>query len=150
MIIFLDFDGVLHPFPMAPTSIHFSSLAPFWKVLTKMPEVSVVITSTWRERASLPQLVKLLTANGGEEFTNRFIGITPILESVSDYVPGIRQREIESWLIDNCLTEEHYIILDDIEEYFDSSCTHLYLVDGTTGLTEHDAEMIPRWLGNFK
>lgn len=150
MIIFLDFDGVLHPFPMTPTSTHFSSIALLWRVLKKMPGASVVITSTWRETASLPQLVELLTAHDGKDFADRFVGITPIMECAIDRVPGIRQREIESWLNDKGLTGEHYIILDDIEEYFDSSCTHLYLVDGTTGLTEHDAEMIPKWLNNFE
>jgi hypothetical protein len=150
MVLFLDFDGVLHPFPMTPTSIHFSATSALWKVLDKLPELSVVITSTWRERFSLPQLVELLKDHGGERFTGRFIGVTPIMESATDYVPGIRQREIESWLVQNRIVEEPYIILDDIEEYFDSTCTNLYLVDGVTGLTESDAEMIPVWLSAMK
>ena len=150
MILFLDFDGVLHPFPMTPASTHFSSTAPLWRVLNKNPKISVVITSTWREQFSLPQLVKLLRGHGGESFTRRFIDVTPIMESATDYVPGIRQREIESWLVENGRADEPYIILDDIEEYFDSTCTHLYLVDGTTGLTEQDAEMIPAWLSTLK
>lgn len=150
MILFLDFDGVLHPFPMTPASAHFSATAPLWTVLERFPEISVVITSTWRERLSLTQLVNLLREHGGENFTSRFIGVTPIMESTTDYVPGIRQREIESWLINNGVAGERHIILDDIEEYFDRTCTNLYLVDGVTGLTEHDAEMIPVWLNSLK
>jgi hypothetical protein len=68
------------------------------------------------------------------------------MESATDYIPGIRQREIESWLRVNAMEQERYIILDDIEEYFDSSCKNLYLVDGVTGLTEGDVEAIVLWL----
>ncbi|UQV45036.1 hypothetical protein KIV45_25460 [Janthinobacterium lividum] len=147
MILFLDFDGVLHPFPMTSTSSHFSATPSLWTILEKIPEISVVITSTWREQFSLAQLVELLKGHGGEHFSNRFIGVTPIMESTTDYVPGIRQQEIESWLVENEVTDEPYIILDDIEEYFDSTCPNLYLVDGVSGLTGHDAAMIPIWLG---
>ena len=147
MILFLDFDGVLHPFPMTSISIHFSATPSLWTILEKIPDISVVITSTWREQFSLAQLVELLKGHGGERFSHRFIGVTPIMESTTDYVHGIRQREIESWLLENEVTDEPYIILDDIEEYFDSTCPNLYLVDGVSGLTEHDATMIPIWLG---
>jgi hypothetical protein len=37
---------------------------------------------------------------------------------------------------------QHYIILDDIEEYFDSTFRNLYLVDGVTELTKDDIEII--------
>jgi hypothetical protein len=39
----------------------------------------------------LSELVTLLAAHGGERFTKRFIGVTPILENAIDYVPGVRQ-----------------------------------------------------------
>lgn len=146
MILFLDFDGVLHPFPMAQSDRQFSATLPLWKVLENIPEISVIITSTWREKYSFSELVGLLVAHGGERFADRFIGITPILESTSAYMPGIRQREIESWLSNNVPENTPYLILDDIEEYFDSSCKNLYLVDGVTGLTENDVEMIALWL----
>jgi hypothetical protein len=145
MILFLDFDGVLHPFPMGPTDCHFSATLPLWKVLDKIPDASVVITSTWRERYSFAELVGLLMAHGGERFASRFIGVTPIMESPTDYVPGIRQREIESWLIENAAEQGPYVILDDIEEYFDSTCKNLYLVDGVTGLTKDDVDAIVLW-----
>lgn len=145
MILFLDFDGVLHPFPMGASDCHFSATPPLWDVLDKLPEISVVVTSTWRERYSFAELVGLLKSHGGERFVSRFVGVTPILESASDYVPGIRQREIESWLRENAAEQTRYIILDDIEEYFDSTCKNLYLVDGVTGLTQGDVERIQLW-----
>lgn len=145
MILFLDFDGVLHPFPMGPTDSHLSATSPLWMVLDSFPDASVVITSTWRERYSFAELLDLLISHGGERFSSRFIGVTPIMESATDYVPGIRQREIESWLVANDVAQVPYIILDDIEEYFDSTCKNLYLVDGVTGLTVHDVEAIALW-----
>lgn len=146
MILFLDFDGVLHPFPMRPSHKEFSAITPLWKILENLPELSVVISSTWRERYSFSELIALLSAHGGEGFSKRFVGVTPILESTSDYVPGIRQREIEAWLANNVPENTPYVILDDIEEYFDSSCANLYLVDGVIGLTNNDVDMIALWL----
>ena len=146
MILFLDFDGVLHPFPMGPSDKPFSATGPLWKILENIPEISVVITSTWRERYSFLELIEILVAHGGKRFTERFLGVTPILESTTDYVPGIRQREIESWLASNGPENASYLILDDIEEYFDSNCKNLYLVDGVTGLTENDIGTIDLWL----
>lgn len=146
MILFLEFDGVLHPFPMRPTDTPLSAVAPLWAILEKNPDLSAVITSTWRERYSFSALVDLLAAHGGEALTKRFVGVTPIMESAADYVPGIRQREIEAWLVDNATDDTPYLILDDIEEYFDSTCKNLYLVDGVTGLTANDVETIALWL----
>jgi hypothetical protein len=146
MILFLDFDGVLHPFPMGPADEHMSATSPLWQILDRIPALSVVITSTWREQYSFGELVEMLIAHGGEGFNSRFVGVTPILESASDYVPGIRQREIESWLNANGSEHETFIILDDIEEYFDTTCKNLYLVDGVTGLTNDDVEAIALWL----
>jgi hypothetical protein len=46
VILFLDFDGVLHPFPMGPSDSALSAFAPLWEVLEKNLGISVVITST--------------------------------------------------------------------------------------------------------
>ena len=145
MLLFLDFDGVLHPFPMGSSDRHFSANTSLWTLLDRLPALSVVITSTWRERHTFPLLVELLVAHGGRRFVPRFLGVTPVLESAVDYVPGIRQREIEAWLLEHQAEREPYIILDDIEEYFDATCKQLYLVDGVTGLTEKDVEAIALW-----
>lgn len=131
---------------MRPTDKHFSQTSPLWKVLDRIPEISVVITSTWREQYAFTELVELLKEQGGERFAARFVGVTPILEGATNYLPGIRQREVESWLVENRVENEPYIILDDIEEYFDSTCKNLYLVDGATGLTDDDVEAIAMWL----
>ena len=146
MILFLDFDGVLHSFPMRPTDKPFAASASLWKILDDNPDISVVITTTWREKYSFPELLDLLGENGGKKYLQRFLGVTPVLESTSDYMPGVRLREIEAWLADNASGDVPYVILDDIEEYFDSNCKNLYLVDGATGLADHDIDSISLWL----
>ena len=98
MVLFLDIDGVLHPFPLAIDDEQFSAIDRLWVLLERLPTVHVVITSTWRERHSFDELVQMLTKHGGVKFKERFVGITPVLEPPNEYVPGIRQREIEAWL----------------------------------------------------
>lgn len=142
MILFLDFDGVLHPFPMGRSDAHFSSAQYLWKILDRFQEFSVVITSTWREQHTFEELLTTLSAQGGQRYAKRFVGVTPVLETSYEYIPGIRQKEIETWLQQNDLANCPYLILDDIESYFDSNCRNLYLVDGATGLTEEDIESI--------
>jgi hypothetical protein len=149
MVLFLDIDGVLHPFPLAIDDEQFSAIDRLWVLLERLPTVHVVITSTWRERHSFDELVQMLTKHGGVKFKERFVGITPVLEPPNEYVPGIRQREIEAWLHANDRANKPYIILDDIESYFDADCARLYLVDGTTGLTNQDVEAVAGHLGNW-
>lgn len=146
MILFLDFDGVLHPFPVKLGDKTFCAVDSLWKILEAQRSLSVVITSTWREQHSVQELVSLLSLNGGESFRDRFVGVTPSLENDAEYIPGVRQREIELWLSQNEHSDTPYFILDDIADYFDSDCKNLYLVDGTTGLTDHDVEKLSLWL----
>lgn len=146
-ILFLDFDGVLHPFPMGVDDQHFSQVNYLWDILDNNPQLDVVITSTWRENKSLEQLMSLL--NPPAKYKSRFIGMTPVLEDEHNYVPGIRQTEIEAYLTHNNMHSCSYIVLDDIEEYFHKNYKNLYLVDGVQGLTQDDVEMLPIWLKNL-
>ncbi|WP_305824773.1 HAD domain-containing protein [Massilia brevitalea] len=142
MILFLDFDGVLHPYPLGRAGKPLSALPLLWRILDAVPELSVVISSTWREEYAFAELAEWLTAGGGERFGARLIGTTPIMDSPDDYVPGIRQREIEAWLAAHHATDHPYVIVDDMAAYFDLSCENLYLVDAATGLTPADADSI--------
>lgn len=124
-VIFLDFDGVLNSAgsfllensirkdnkrrigvkgPVNETFSHVSA-ANFQAVLDKYREVSVVISSTWRELFSLDWLKAKL-----EEYhidSSRVIGVTPV-----DRWMGNRGIEIRQWL---SLHPEvtHYVIIDD-------------------------------------
>ena len=139
MILFLDFDGVLHPyFPSKDLSDaenqYFSRTPLLWKILRACPKVKVVFSTTWRDVHSFEHLQNLVTKGGGEDFAHRFISSTPNLESGGHY--GKRELEIQEWLRDNAY-HGRWLAVDDVEEIFDGH-PNLYLVDGDRGLTDED------------
>ena len=142
VIIFLDFDGVLHPFPTRGADNLFSSLPVLWKLLDTLPEASVVITSSWREQNDLRTLTDLITANGGEHYRDRIIGVTPVAVSPDVILQGERQDEIEAWISANTFGSVRYVILDDIPDFFHPGCTQLYLANYETGLVDDDVPKI--------
>lgn len=74
MILFLDFDGVLHPYPLHVDDQHAELLMHtplLWSLLRRLPELQVVVSSSWRERFNMDYLVDFLTYGGGEELADR-------------------------------------------------------------------------------
>jgi hypothetical protein len=124
-ILFLDFDGVLH----GEQDAHFARLAQFQDCLMKMPEVEVVISSSWRELHPFAELKSLFDPS----FQDRIVGITPSLEC--GYEAGGRQCEIEAFLNAAGLnaTNATWIALDDMDYFFDKECAGLILVNPTHG-----------------
>lgn len=59
MLLFLDFDGVLHPqYDGEPTPVSelFCHLPRFESILQDFPSVEIVISSTWRNQFTLEEL----------------------------------------------------------------------------------------------
>ncbi len=145
MILFLDFDGVLHPdIPDRPED--FSCRAHLWQILRTCPAVEVVFSTLWRERHSDDELVEFVTKDGGEDLAHRFIGRTPSIggatsQDAASYHASLfyrREMECRLWLSDNGQQDQPWLALDDFDAYFSPSCPSLYLVDELTGLTEAD------------
>jgi hypothetical protein len=136
-ILFLDFDGVLH----SDGSGSFSKLDLFEECLSKMPEVEIVISSTWRETDSIEQLRNYFSAH----VRDRIIGITPSLEG--GYECGGRQREIEAFLGSAGLDGENasWVALDDIPLFFEDDCPNLVLADSSQGFTESNGKSLLEW-----
>lgn len=139
MILFVDFDGVLHPQNKGAV---FTCTNVLWAILRLHPELRVVISSSWRWDRSLENMKRLMTANGGEDLACRIVGATPKLRHT--IYAGCRQIECEAWLQTNRLSEMAWLALDDMPELFDSGTPHLYLVDPRLGLTEADVAGISR------
>ena len=133
-ILFLDFDGVLHPDGIAL----FSKLALFEEYLLKMPEVEVVVSSTWRETDPLHKLQGYFSAS----VRDRITGVTPSLED--GYECGGRQREILAFLDSAGLndTNSSWVALDDMALFFEDDCPCLVLTDSTQGFTESNGESL--------
>lgn len=144
-LIFLDFDGVLHPYPIVNESL-FCRLELFWRILRSCPEVHVVFSSSWRVFHDFDELLKLVTSGGGEDLSSRFIGSTPKIINAESYC-GQRDVEIRYWLDANQF-EGKWIAIDDMaDQYFNEmkeigEYPNLYQVDGKTGLTEMDASKL--------
>ena len=57
MILFLDFDGVLHPDPCFEEARLFENAPRLSAALAPYPEVAVVLSTSWRTQRTLAQLV---------------------------------------------------------------------------------------------
>jgi hypothetical protein len=113
MILFLDFDGVLHPLFTRPDlppeeSRPFCYLPRFATVLRDYPRVEVVISSTWRLKRDLSQLREPFP----HDLRPRVIGATPHL--VDDERFGGRQREALHWLSHH-RPGSPWVALDDLD-----------------------------------
>lgn len=138
-ILFLDFDGVLH----ADTGLagNFSRLGHLEKYLLKMPDVEIVISSSWRETYSFDKLKAFFPLH----LRDRIIGTTPVLETSFD--DGGRQREIEAFLKDASLNESNssWVALDDMQFLFDADCAQLILVDASNGFNDSHGGRLLAW-----
>ncbi len=141
MILFLDFDGVLHPLNASHNGGAFCKVSILWQILRACPSVEVVFATSWRDDFSIEQLTEFVTY-GGDDLASRFIGATPTLVRATDPDPDYgRELECCAWLAGNH-RRDVWIALDDVAADFSPACPALYLIDPTTGLTEADAERL--------
>jgi len=141
MILFLDFDGVLHPEGVG-SDLEFFYLDNFQQLLRQFPSIRVVVSSTWR----LSEPLDVLRHYFAPDIRERIVGVTPDIQaSNSRRQPGGRQRECEAWIEQNC-PQTPWIAIDDRESYFDPGCEHLFLVphvyDGGVGLDSAQIELL--------
>lgn len=134
MILFLDFDGVLHPMPANDEGL-FCRTPLLWQILRACPHVEVVFSTSWREMHDFELLLDVATHGGGEDMAHRFIGAT----DESDDAKPLRESECHAWMQVNRPMSD-WIALDDQESRFLSNSSNLYLVDYRTGLTPGDVE----------
>lgn len=136
MILFLDFDGVLHPEPCYNEADYFCCLPRLARVLADYPGVSIVISSTWRTR-SLEQLRAFFP----EWLRPRIIGSTPHHRDFANDVDigrYPREAECREWLRAKQPYSE-WIALDDRAYWFSPFNKNLLLCDPEIGFDE-DAE----------
>lgn len=174
MIIFLDFDGVLHNTDVFVRSIESSIAANLQEherkfltnkgklvdgeslfehaerlalVLESFPDIRIVITSTWRLHFTLDSLKEFLP----KPLADRVIGVTPQLFTISGNGVTLRSREISRYLQINCPADQQWIALDDTDYLFFGygDNPHLFLIDGKRGFTDTDAVVLEQWLRNL-
>lgn len=140
-VLFLDFDGVLHPGQesgtLGPSALYMRVgplgwLSPLARLLERHPDVEVVVHSSWRETYSLSELRDMLADFGG-----RVIDVTP---------PGPRHDSIRSWLL--VRGDVQFVILDDDASEFPAPLpAELLLCSPHLGVSDEAVlAKLERWL----
>ena len=132
MVLFLDFDGVLHPFfPLPDLPDDENALFSYWprlmRVLNDFPFINVVISSSWRTSENLMTQVP-------ESLRRRIVGHTPEIKRrarkqyPANFQPEpIRYLEILRYLKTNKQESAQWIALDDDPLLFPAHCPQLLL-----------------------
>lgn len=118
MLVFLDFDGVLHhffPLPGVPDAenAHFFYLPAFARAAEACGvPLEIVIASTWRRKYDLPAL----RSRFPKALAEAIVGVTPFVGSGNG--PGGRQVEVEAWLASQGRTGEAWVGVDDFPSLY--------------------------------
>lgn len=140
--VFLDFDGVTHPWREAED---FRCLPVLEAVLRDYPETRVVIASDWRTLFSLPKL----RARFSPDIQPRVIDTTPaIFPRNPNELYGLREREARQWLAAKAPGAE-WLAIDDAPGNWPTR-PRLVLTDFKQGFTDEDAGRMRRLLDAFR
>lgn len=135
-VLFLDFDGVLHPTLAQPSAlfIHCARLA---EVIRHYP-VKIVISSSWRFHFSKKEILAKLP----DELCEAVIGVT------GDAYVGkfARWHEIHQYIKNYRVTD--WRALDDSSFEFPLGCKELIACDGSTGVAGPQLDLIASWARN--
>jgi hypothetical protein len=145
-VLFVDFDGVLHPENYTPET-EFCFVKNFENAVRLVDSdrrLPIVISSTWRHHTTLEDIRLKFPPSLMEQV----VGVTPYLrreelDLISDWevIGGEesksrhRQREVMQWL-NAYAPGSKWLAIDDRPEYFHRQCEHLFIVPkASSGLT---------------
>lgn len=135
-LIFLDFDGVLHPCT-AGTFIYLDLLQDFMRA---QPAILVVLSTSWRLDHTWDDLLKLFA----DDIRPRIVGLTPALP---DTIPAPREAEINAWRIENRAFGLSWVALDDDPTLFRPGCPNLVRCETIKGLRKAQLLQVAEKLG---
>jgi hypothetical protein len=138
MILFLDFNGVLHP---REGDNRFTRL-PLFEAYMRMPEakkIRLIISSAWRQTHEIDRLRSFFSP----DIALRIRGATPVLQTYR--TRHQRTEEIKAWLSKHA-ARSWAALDDDIEVFAPALRPRLALCDGTVGLMEKDWQRVLRIL----
>ena len=142
--LFLDIDGVM--IPLGEKAIAADCAANLRAIVSSVPGIGIVISSTWRA-PPIERLLRVWRAAGLRE--SWIVGVTPDLSRHPHSMPDkLRGQEIAAWLAANAAGSTRYAILDDqveeIEPLFAPGV--IFATKGDVGLTRGIATEIIRCL----
>ncbi|HEY6435242.1 MAG TPA: HAD domain-containing protein [Ignavibacteriaceae bacterium] len=137
-ILFLDFDGVMHPqwngLPhLSPLIEKFCKL-PLLENILEGYDPDIVISSSWKTAYPLDILQCFL----GDHLGSKVIGVTPDFSApYHPTYPWMREAEVRAWLSENQRTDP-WVAIDDWKFGFSQGLENLYITTSDTGLIEND------------
>ena len=135
MILFLDYDGVLHPDPCFDTERLFMHAPRLDALLAQFPEVDIVLSTSWRSSRTLDQLTTPLPVTLRE----RVVGSTPHASQFKPpphLLPYRRHAECVHWLAEARQEQRDWVALDDRPSWFSPACENLVVCDSRAGLDD--------------
>lgn len=135
-VLFLDFDGVLHPLKSGEAG-RFVRMPAFEAWARTHPAVEIVISSTRRQIFPFETIRRFFSA----DLRPRIIGVTPIVVVEAEYK---RHHEIGVWLRKNERNSALWVALDDSADRFPPGCPNLVLCDPARGFDEEIAARLTR------
>lgn len=163
-VLFLDFDGVLHPEGSLDNELLFCFSANFVDLIEEMDpsgEVPIVITSAWRLDTDLEGL----RSHFRESIRRQIVGVT--IESKAQMIlgwdpdirtgpqpdDGQREYEIKRWMKDFSPAGE-WLAIDDRANLFSKDCPNLFLIpdvyeDIGGGLNTYQCSLLKDRLSTF-
>lgn len=133
-VLFLDFDGVINPLTFHHSTHGFSksACAHVQSILTKDPQVRIVVSSSWR-RWGLEKVREILKENGIDH--TKVIDVT---EEDGGWGPEKREPQIYHWL-EKHKSVSKFVVIDDFPlPKFNSNFVK---TNGYVGFTQKDAEI---------
>jgi hypothetical protein len=136
-LLFLDFDGVLHP-NFCQSQDYFSRVDLLIEAIDdRKAELEIIISSSWRFHHSFDEILGYLP----RALQRLISGVTPEVE------PGRHQRyrEICEYLSQREGSPDWRALDDDIRE-FPKGCPKLIVISGRSGLNNTSGNLLRHWL----
>ena len=131
MILFLDFDGVLRRSNSPVYEFDRDCVEAFERVMRELPEVEIVITSSWREGFTLAEM----RAHFSDDIAARIVGVTPMAQDRTR--DQYRYQEVLAYLR-RLGKPSAWVAIDDDPLHYPETCNVL-LVDPERGFDEKAA-----------
>ena len=134
ILLFLDFDGVLHPLH-SPIDKHFTNLKFFEESIRQYSNISIVISSSWRHHHTMDEIQAFFTV----DIQRRIIDSTRHVE-ISRATN--RYEEIIDYLKHTNQTQFFWIAIDDARNEFPKDLENLVFCKPHLGFNDEAANAL--------